>query len=64
MLEKSPTINNSFGYMTLERMGSRYPSRLSFSRSMLRKMEQEKWVVDRVKFDLDKDGYGLSLIHI
>ena len=53
MLEKSLTINESSGYMTLERMGSRYPSRLSFSRSMLRRMKQEKWVVDRVKFDLD-----------
>ena len=64
MLEKSPTINKSFGYMTLERMGSRYPSRLSFSRSMLRRMKQEKWVVDRVKFDLDKDGYGTAIYEI
>ena len=64
MLEKSLTINKSFGYMTLERMGSRYPSRLSFSRSMLRAMEKEKWVVDRVKFDLDKDGYGTAIYEI
>ena len=64
MLEKSLTINESFGYMTLERMGSRYPSRLSFSRSMLRRMKKEKWVVDRVKFDLDKDGYGTAIYEI
>ena len=32
MLEKSLTINKSFGYMTLERMGSRYPSHEFFQK--------------------------------
>ena len=45
--------------MSLERMGCRYPSRLSFSRSMLRRMVKENWQIDRVRFELD-----LSLIHI
>ena len=43
--------------MTLDKMGSRYPSRLSFSRSMLRTLVKEKWHIKRVKFDLDKYGY-------
>ena len=42
--------------MTLEKMGSRYPSRLSFSRSMLRAMVREKWQIKKEKFDLDKNG--------
>ena len=29
--------------MTLDKMGSRYPSRLSFSRSMLRRLLFDNW---------------------
>ena len=50
--------------MTLERMGSRYPSRLSFSRSMLRTMVKEKWRIKRVKFDLDEYGYGAVVYEV
>ena len=50
--------------MTLDRMGSRYPSRLSFSRSMLRTMLKENWSISRTKFDLDKDGYGTAIYEI
>ena len=67
MLQKLPTSSNhnlSTNLMSLEKMGSRYSSRLSFSRSMLRRMKQEKWVIDRVKFDLDKDGYGTAIYEI
>ena len=28
------------------------------------RMKKEKWVVDRVKFDLDKDGYGTAIYEI
>ena len=58
MLQKIPK------HMTLERMGSRYPSRLSFSRSMLRTMIKENWKIKKVKFDLDKDGYGTAVYEI
>ena len=34
---------NSSEIMTLDKMGSRYPSRLSFSRSMLRTLLKENW---------------------
>ena len=53
-------INN----MTLEMMGSKYPSRLSFSRSMLRNMVKEKWKISKAKFDLDKNGYGTAVYEI
>ena len=63
MLQK--TIQNiSVTSMTLERMGSRYPSRLSFSRSMLRTMIKEGWKISRSKFDLDKDGYGTAIYEV
>ena len=52
MLQKT-TQNESITSMTLDRMGSRYPSRLSFSRSMLRTMIKEDWKISRSKFDLD-----------
>ena len=58
MLEKKTN------YMTLERMGSRYPSRLSFSRSMLRVMFKENWKLKIVKFDLDNRGYGTVVYQI
>ena len=45
-------------------MGSRYPSRLSFSRSMLRTMIKEQWNIRRVKFDLNSQGYGNAIYEI
>ena len=53
-------INN----MTLEKMGSRYPSRLSFSRSMLRNMIKKNWKISKLQFDLDKNGYGTVVYRI
>ena len=44
--------------MTLDKMGSRYPSRLSFSRSMLRRLFFDNWKISKSKFDLDDSGYG------
>ena len=51
MLQKVRENNN---YMRLSRMGSRYPSRLSFSRSMLRRLINDNWEIHKSKFDLDK----------
>ncbi len=50
--------------MTLKRMGSKYPSRLSFSRSMLRLLVREKWKIKKTKFDLDKNGYGTAIYEV
>ena len=63
-LQSRPTDVSSINLMTLERMGSRYPSRLSFSRSLLRTMFKEKWKVQRVKFDLNKKGYGCAIYEV
>ncbi len=50
--------------MTLEKMGSRYPSRLSFSRSMLRRLLFDNWKISKSKFDLDDEGYGTVVYEI
>ena len=67
MMKKTSHINKKTtlkDIMTLERMGARYPSRLSFSRSMLRAMVREKWQIKTVKFDLDKLGYGTVVYEV
>ena len=61
MLQKARDNDN---FMKLSRMGSRYPSRLSFSRSMLRRLINDKWEIHKSKFDLDKDGYGTVVYEI
>ena len=61
MLQQTKNIENT---MTLDKMGSRYPSRLSFSRSMLRRLFHDKWKVTKSKFDLDDDGHGTVVYEI
>ena len=55
---------NSSEIMTLDKMGSRYPSRLSFSRSMLRRLLFDNWKISKSKFDLDDNGYGTVVYEI
>ncbi|MDC0497872.1 hypothetical protein OAO21_01765 [Alphaproteobacteria bacterium] len=50
--------------MTLDKMGSRYPSRLSFSRSMLRRLFFDNWKISKARFDLDDNGYGTVVYEI
>ncbi len=61
MLQK---VRENDSYMKLSRMGSRYPSRLSFSRSMLRRLINDNWEIHKSKFDLDKDGFGTVVYEI
>ncbi len=61
---KKISINNKANIMTLNKMGSRYPSRLSFSRSMLRTMLKNKWNIKRTMFKLDKNGYGFAIYEV
>ena len=64
MLLKKSKSNKDISLMSLKKMGSRYPSRLSFSRSMLRTMIKEKWILNKVKFDLNDEGYGTAIYEI
>ncbi|PPR47699.1 MAG: hypothetical protein CFH19_00309 [Alphaproteobacteria bacterium MarineAlpha5_Bin9] len=63
MLQNNP-IRKHKNIMNLEKMGSKYPSRLSFSRSMLRRMIKEKWKIKKNKFRIDKKGYGYAIYEI
>ena len=67
MLQKSHSNiadDPSLNLMTLKRMGARYASRLSFSRSMLRTIVKEKWNIKRIRFDLDSQGYGIAIYEV
>jgi hypothetical protein len=44
--------------MRLDRMGSFFPTRISFMRTLIRRMHREKWRFTRETFTLDDNGYG------
>lgn len=50
--------------MQLERLGSMFASRLSFVRSLMRKMITEQWQITNTVFDLDSTGHGLAVYRI
>ena len=39
-------------------MGAFHPTRVSFVRTLVRRMARERWRFERERFDLDADGYG------
>jgi len=47
--------------MRLHRMGSSFPTRLSFMRTLIRRMSKENWNFERTLFEVDKQGYGVSV---
>jgi len=50
--------------MELPRLGAFSSSRLSFARSLIRKMARQRWQVTQTRFDLDADGYGEVIYRI
>ena len=50
--------------MQLERLGSFHQSRLSFMRTLVRRMVVENWQVSSSVFDLDEQGYGTVVYQI
>ena len=47
--------------MRLERMGSRFATRLSFMRSVLRRLGSEGWTIEQTRRDWDDDGFGTAV---
>ena len=47
--------------MRLARMGSFHQSRLSFMRTLLRRMKREAWSFERPVFDIDDKGVGVAV---
>ena len=50
--------------MQLDRLGSFHQFRLSFMRTLVRRMIAEKWSIERTRFDLDSDGYGTVVYQV
>ena len=48
----------------MDRMGAAFPTRLSFMRLLLRRMKEEMWKIQRVRFDLDVAGYGRAVYEV
>ena len=47
--------------MKLDRMGSFHQTRLSFMRSLLRRLKKEQWQFSRPVWDIDKNGVGVAV---
>ena len=50
--------------MQLERLGSFHQSRLSFMRTLVRRMVAENWQITSPVFDLDNQGYGTVVYEV
>lgn len=50
--------------MHLERLGSLHATRISFIRTMVRKMMRERWHIECRRFDLDANGFGTVIYRI
>ena len=48
--------------MRLERLGSFHPTRLSFTRNLLRRMKQQNWRIEIKEWKIDESGYGYAII--
>ena len=47
--------------MTLSRMGSFHQNRLSFMRTLLRRVNDEEWVFGKPRFEIDANGVGFAV---
>lgn len=45
-------------------MGAAFPTRLSFMRSLVRRMTRENWRFEKVRFDVDEHGFGTSVLAV
>ena len=50
--------------MQLDRLGSFHQFRLSFMRTLVRRMMAEKWSIEKVTFDLDSGGFGTVVYRV
>lgn len=50
--------------MELERLGSLHAGRLSFVRSLMRQMAQQRWKISCQRFELDDEGHGTVIYRL
>ena len=55
------TLRPAAVVMDLDRLGMMQPSRLSFMRTLVRRMVREAWRINEVCFALDDEGYGEAI---
>ncbi|WP_265090123.1 hypothetical protein [Psychrobacter fjordensis] len=59
---KPPSLSTGFRtrdvIMNAERLGAMHQTRISFVRTLLRKIDKEKWTLSTHLWDLDEQGYG------
>ncbi|MBT6792389.1 MAG: hypothetical protein HOA39_08145, partial [Gammaproteobacteria bacterium] len=55
------TLRPAAVVMDLDRLGMMQPSRLSFMRTLVRRMVREAWRITEVCFALDDEGYGEAI---
>ena len=57
-------LRHSEEVMRLSRMGAMFPSRLSFLRSLTRRLIADKSSVSRHHWDMDREGYGTAVYSV
>jgi hypothetical protein len=50
--------------MDIARLGSLHSSPISFMRTLVRRIMEEEWRIDKTRFDLDRQGYGSAIYRI
>ncbi|MGA1938787.1 DUF3726 domain-containing protein [Arcobacter sp. YIC-310] len=61
---QKPILRDPSVVMDLKRMGAMHQSRISFTRTLIRKMANENWKITNTKWDLCKDGYGTAIYEL
>jgi hypothetical protein len=63
-VDLSPTLRPVPEVMDLPRLGSLHQFRLSFMRTLVRKLASERWNIQCTRFELDPQGYGTAIYSI
>lgn len=50
--------------MNLERLGAMHQSRLSFMRTLMRRIMRERWQIEPALFELDNEGFGTVIYRV
>ena len=50
--------------MKLDRLGVAFPTRLSFSRRLIRLMHRENWKIYKKTFNLNREGFGIATYEV
>ena len=61
---ETPGLRDPDTVMRLARLGAFHPTRISFARSLIRRMARENWTIERERFDLNSEGVGTAVYRI